>query len=61
MEKNKDKNHVSDTTKANEHKNMPVKTPATDTGKNTAEDEGLNNAATDNNKIEPGTTPPGDE
>ncbi len=60
MEKNST-HSVPDTTESNEHKNMPVKTPATDTKKNTAEEEGLNHENTDNNDIEPGTTPPGDE
>ena len=48
-------------TKINAHQDMPVKTPATDTEKNTAADEGLNQADTEKNDIEPGTTPPGDE
>ncbi len=55
------KNTVPDTTEANKQSDMPVKTPATDTTKNTAEDEGLNQARTEKNDIEPGTTPPGDE
>jgi len=50
-----------ETTKTNEHNDMPVKTPATDTEKNTVADEGLNQASTVKNDIEPGTTPPGDE
>lgn len=56
-----EKNAVKDTTAPNDHKDMPVKTPATDTNKNTAEDEGLNHTTTNGNEIQPGTTPPGDE
>lgn len=54
-------NTGNETAKTNEHKDMPVKTKATDTLKNTAAQEGLNRANTDNNEIAPGTTPPGDE
>ena len=54
-------NNVPDTIETNMHKDMPAKTPATDTKKNTAEDEGLNHTTTNGNEIEPGTTPPGDE
>ena len=50
-----------ETTKTNEHTDMPVKIPATDTEKNTAEDEGLNRAKYDNNKMPAGETLPGDE
>ena len=50
-----------ETTKTNEHTDMPIKTPATDTEKNTVAGEGLNQASTEKNDIEPGTTPPGDE
>lgn len=54
-------NTDNETAKTNEHKNMPVKTKATDTLKNTADQEGLNRASTGNNEIASGTTPPGDE
>ena len=50
-----------ETQKTNEHTDMPVKTTATDTIKNTAEGETLNQAGTTNNDLEPGTTLPGDE
>lgn len=63
MENNTDQNKktVFDTTVAIKHTDMPVKTPATDTVKNTAEDEGLNQASTENNDLEPGTTSHGDD
>ena len=65
MEKNtnqtSDKLTGNETTKTNEHTNMPVKTPATDTEKNTAADEGFNRAKFDHNKMPAGETLPGDE
>lgn len=60
MEKNSTHN-IPDTTAPYKHTDMPVKTPGTDTKKNTAEEEGLNHDSTDTNEIKPGTTPPGDE
>lgn len=58
---NQNKNNIPDTTGTNEHTDMPVKTPATDTKKNTAEEDGLNHTRSGNNEIRPGTTPPADE
>ena len=50
-----EKKERQDTTKINEHKDMPVKTVGTDQTKNTAGEEGLNQARTTSNDIEPGT------
>ena len=50
-----------ETTKTNEQKDMPVKTAATDTEKNTVADEGLNRANLKNNEMPAGDTLPGDE
>ena len=56
-----EENTGHETTKKNEHTDMPVKTEGTDTEKNTAADEGLNRAKYDNNKMPSGETLPGDE
>ena len=53
MEDNK--KEQTDTTKKNEHTDMPVKTVATDHQKNSAGETGLNQSRTDANEMEPGT------
>lgn len=59
--KDKSSSPLRDTTVTNEHKDMPVKTRATDHLKNTAAAEGLNQARTGNNEPSAGKTEPGDE
>jgi len=50
-----DKKQAQDTTKTNSHKDMPVKTAATELKDNAAGETGLNEAKTVKNDFEPGT------
>ncbi|MEJ7611443.1 MAG: hypothetical protein WKF88_09740 [Ferruginibacter sp.] len=50
-----DKKQQTDTTKKNEHTDMPVKTDAMDHEKNAGGENGLNQSRTASNDLEPGT------
>lgn len=52
---NNDGKRIPDTTETSSHKNMPSKNAATDHKDNAAGELGLNQAATPNNDMEPGT------
>ena len=50
-----DKHNIPETSKKNEHTDMPVKTVSTDHEKKSAGEPGLNQARTTDNEMEPGT------
>ena len=51
----KDADRVPDTTEINSRKDMPIKNAGTDSTQNTAGEEGLNQAISPDNDLEPGT------
>ena len=53
--------HLKDESKQNKNEQIPVKNKSNDALKNTAEEIGLNQAATDKNELEPGTEIADDE
>ena len=53
--------NLKDTSKENIHPEIPVKNKQTDAVQNTAEEPGLNQAATTQNDLEPGTDHVDDE
>ena len=53
--------HLKDESKQNKNEQIPVKNKSNDAVKNTADEIGLNQAATDKNELEPGTEIADDE
>lgn len=53
--------HLKEESKQNKDPEIPIKTKENDAVKNTAEEPGLNQAATVNNDLEPGTDMGADE
>ena len=53
--------HLKDESKQNKNEQIPVKNKSNDALKNTADEIGLNQAATDKNELEPGTEIADDE
>lgn len=53
--------HLKEQSKENKHPEIPVKTKENDAVKNTAEEPGLNQHATVDNDLEPGTDMGADE
>ena len=53
--------HLKDESKQNKNEQIPIKNKSNDAVKNTADEIGLNQAATDKNELEPGTEIADDE